>query len=579
MDKKHSGNAKSNFDKLASDLTIKERKDILNRVNPADIEIKIPSEGDYNDKKAEKERLAETKKGLVRQFKKEPFFRKFVVWLKSFILNVSVEEVYNNAVIGALARRIEVLYPGLIDYKRRIIGNTMYKELCGLQRSQELFKNQLRLADADSGVFYFLLCRQLYPEFMESVKKVCDSFQINFDKPLGQEARNNFLSKIDDMLASMGNDMREKIGGISQSYEWLKMFSKLPISVILNKFSMTGDNHSCLFVQVKNDFTEFFKILCSKNNITDEFISSLLLTSYGNKNLWKESSPECSQEDMAKIVEAASVEISNINMFCRKYPLRDFGKVINENSLFIPELFSTGDNWFAKFREQWRIVFDQRWRMWNKEYKREELKKKQKVYFGINDFQKFPYHPWRKYEDEFPFRFDLSLGFINYYFKQEYLKYASILNVVSLEGNFQIKENRHEFTDLVADFNDIMDKIDVLVGQVALGGEYGSEFMRYDGSVKSNSSKEKLRIVINEIEEAASYITELFINSSHKFQNLVSAMLGEFSTVYYGPLTNLNKIMGRDNVEFRETLSKFSHSMKYAGEIINALKEIDSYRV
>ena len=305
----------------------------------------------------------------------------------------------------------------------------------------------------------------------------------------------------------------------------------------------------------------------------------MLLTSYGNKNLWKESSPECSQEDMAKIVEAASVEISNINMFCRKYPLRDFGKVINENSLFIPELFSTGDNWFAKFREQWRIVFDQRWRMWNKEYKREELKKKQKVYFGINDFQKFPYHPWRKYEDEFPFRFDLSLGFINYYFKQEYLKYASILNVVSLEGNFQIKENRHEFTDLVADFNDIMDKIDVLVGQVALGGEYGSEFMRYDGSVKSNSSKEKLRIVINEIEEAASYITELFINSSHKFQNLVSAMLGEFSTVYYGPLTNLNKIMGRDNVEFRETLSKFSHSMKYAGEIINALKEIDSYRV
>ena len=217
--------------------------------------------------------------------------------------------------------------------------------------------------------------------------------------------------------------------------------------------------------------------------------------------------------------------------------------------------------------------------MWNKEYKREELKKKQKVYFGINDFQKFPYHPWRKYEDEFPFRFDLSLGFINFYFKQEYLKYASILNVVSLEGNFQIKENRHEFTDLVADFNDIMDKIDVLVGQVALGGEYGSEFMRYDGSVKSNSSKEKLRIVINEIEEAASYITELFINSSHKFQNLVSAMLGEFSTVYYGPLTNLNKIMGRDNVEFRETLSKFSHSMKYAGEIINALKEIDSYRV
>lgn len=579
MDKKHSGNTKSNFDKLASDLTIKERKDILNRVNPADIEIKIPTDSDNKDKKSEKELLAETKKGLVRQFKKEPFFTKFVVWVKSFIFNISVEEVYNNAVIGSLARRIEVLYPGLIDFKRRLICNTMYNELCGLQKSQEIFKNQLRLADADSGVFYFLLCRQLYPEFMESVKKVCDPFQVGFEKPMGQEARNGFLNKIDDMLTSMGNDIREKIGAISQSYEWLKMFSKLPISVIMNKFTVTGDNHNCMFVQAKNDFKDFLKILCSKISISDEFVSSLLLTSQGGGNLWKGSGSESSQEEISKILESASVEISNINMFCRKYPLREFGKVINENSLYVPEVFSPGDNWFAKFREQWRIVFDQRWRMWNREYKKEEIKKKQKIYFGINDFQKFPYHPWKKYEDEFPFRFDLSLGFINYYFKQEYLKYASILNVVTLEGDFQIKENRHEFTDLVADYNDIIDKVDMLIGQVALGGEYGSEFLRYESSVKSNSSKEKLKIVINDIEESASYITEVFINSAHKFQNLVSAMLGEFSTVYYGPLTNLNKIMGRDNVEFRETLSRFSHSMKYAGEVMNALKEIDSFRV
>lgn len=579
MDKKNSAEKKSNFDRLASDLTVKERKDILNRVNPADIEIKIPSDSDLNNKKLEKEKIAETKKGLVLKFKKEPFFKKVVVWVKSFIFNVSVEEVYNNAVIGALARRIEVLYPGFIHYKYKTLGNAMFRELGELQETQEFFKTQLRLADVDSGVFYFLLCQQLYPEFKEAVKKACDPFQINFEKPLGQEARNNFLNKLDEVLSTMDAGMKDKIGAISQAFEWLKMFSKIPIVNMLNKFTSGGDGRICMFVQIKTDFNEFLKVLCSKTEVTDEFISSLIFTSADIKDLWKDTIPEFSQEEVSKIMGAASAEITKINMFCRKYPLRDLGKVINENSIFVPESFRTGDNWFAKYREQWRVIFDQRWRLWNKEYKKEELKKKMKLYFNLKDFQKFPYHPWKKYEDEFLFRFDLCLGFINYYFKQEYLKYASILNVITLEGDFQIKENRHEFTDIVADYNEIMDKLDVLVGQVSLGGEYGAEFMRYEGSVKSTSSKEKLRIVINEIEESASYITEVFTNSAHKFETLVSAMLGEYATVYYGPLTNLNKIMGRDNSEFREKLSKFVHSMKHASEVINALREIDSFRV
>ncbi|WP_407400236.1 DUF5312 family protein [Treponema sp.] len=579
MDKKKTVHNKTNFDRLASDLTKKERKDILKRINPADIEIKIPSENDLKNKESEKENLANTKKGLVLNFKKEPFFKKLVVWVKSLFLNVSVEEVYNNAVISALARRIEVLYPGLIDFKRKMLCNTMYKELLELQQAQDFFRTQLRIDDTDSGVFYYLLCLQHLPDFSESVRAGCDPFQYDFERPLGQEARNSFLNKIDESLGQMPADMKEKIGDISQSFEWLKTFVRLPIGVMLNKFSVAGEDRSCLFVQVKNEYSEFAKVLCSKKQISDDFLTSLYLTTTEIKDLWKGVVPECSKEDLDKLLSTASAEITNINMFCRKYPLREIGKVINENSLYVPETFSCGDNWFVKYREQWRIVFDQRWRLWNKEYKKEEIKKKMKVFFNIPDFQKFPYHPWRKYEDEFPFRFDLSLGFINYYFKQEYQKYASILNVVTLEGDFQIKENRHEFTDLVADFNEIMDKLEVLVSQVSLGGEYGAEFMRYEGSIKSNSNKEKLKIVINEMEEAASYITEVFINSGHKFELLVSAMLGEHATVYYGPLTNLNKIMGRDNREFRETLSKFTHSIKYAGEILTALKEIDSFRV
>ena len=579
MEKKKSGQQKSNFDRLASDLTVKERKDLLNKVNPADIEIQIPNDSALTDKKLEKERQEEKKKGLEVQFKKEPFLKKIIVWVKSFILNISVEEVYNNAVIGNLARRIEVLYPGLIDFKHRTICNGIYKELMQLQMSQDFFNNTLRINEVDAGVFYYLLCLHFFPEFTDSIKKACDPFQNGVSKPMGPDARNVFLNKIDEVFSSMSADIKNKMSAVSQSYEWIKMFSKLPVPAMINKFAVNGDDRSCMFSQLKFEYSEFTKILCAKIKITDEFVPALFAATSELNDLWKMADFSFSSDDVSKVIENASVEISNVVMFANKYPLRELGKIINENSLFMPDLYSPGDGWLTKLREEWRIVFDQRWRLWNREFKKEEVKKKMKLFFGLNDFQKFPYHPWKKYENEFPFRYDLSLGFVNFYLKQEYLKYASILNIITLEGDFQIKENRHEFTDLVADYNEVMDKLDVLVSQVALGGEFGSEFLRYENSPKSGASKEKLKVVINEIEESAQYILEVFLNSAHKFENLVSAMLGEYSTAYYGPLVNLNKIMGRDNVEFREKLSKFSHSIKYAYDIMNALEEIDSLKV
>ena len=72
---------------------------------------------------------------------------------------------------------------------------------------------------------------------------------------------------------------------------------------------------------------------------------------------------------------------------------------------------------------------------------------------------------------------------------------------------------------------------------------------------------------------------ETFLKAGHTFEILVRAMLGEHSTVYYGPLTNLNKIMGRDNREFRETLERYVHSIKYAVEVLTAMSEVDSMKV
>lgn len=579
--KKSSGN-KSNFDILASDLTKKERKDFLNKINPADIEIKIPTAEESKakmDAEDERELAANTKKGLEKKFKEEPFLRKIVVWVKSLFLNVSVEELYNNAVVNALAKQVDRVYPGLMNYRHRYFANKMYLQLSDLKIAQDFFKEKITQMDGDSGVFYYLLAETLTPSYVEEAKKICDPFQFSLDKPLGQDARTTLLNKLDDKLSALPPDVKNKISEFAQSFEWLRMFCKIPLESMMGKFSMSSEGRSCLFVQVRQDFNDIAKIIAAPVSFADEFFKTLFLSLENRADLWTSSTLSVDQEEFIKQMESASSEVSNINIFSKNVPVKVLGKIVHGNSLYVPELFSPGDNWFQKFRETWRAVFDRRWRVWNKEFKKEELKKKLKIFFSLNDFQKFPYHPWKKYSLEFPFEYDLSLGFVNYYMKQEFSKYASFLNVVTLEGDFQIKENRHEFTDLVADFNGIMDSIDILVQQVSVGGEFGAEFMRYDASIKNKSHREKLQSVIDDIEDAAAKVVGVFMDACHKSENLIKAMLGEHTTVYYGPLTNLNKIMGRDNREFRQALEKFSHSVKYAAEIMTAIREVDTFKI
>lgn len=579
--KKDKGN-KSNFDILASDLTKKERKDFLNKINPADIEIKIPTAEESRarmEAEDEKELAANTKKGLEKKFKEEPFLKKFVVWVKSLFLNVSVEELYNNAVVNALAKQIERVYPGLINYRHRYFASKMYQQLSDLKIAQDFFKDKITSMEADSGVFYYLLADTLMPAYMEEIKKICDPFQYSLDRPLGQDTRTTLLNRLDEKLAAIPLDVKNKISVYAQSYEWLRMFCKIPLDSMMSKFSVSSEGRSCLFVQIRHDFNDIARIISAPVSFADEFFKSLFLSSENQADWWNPSGLSLDQDELLKQVESASAEISNVNIFSKNVPVKVLGKIVHGNSLYVPELFSPGDNWFQKFRETWRTIFDRRWRVWNKEFKKEELKKKLKIFFSLNDFQKFPYHPWRKYSLDFPFEYDLSLGFVNYYMKQEYSKYATFLNVVTLEGDFQIKENRHEFTDLVADFNGIMDSIDILVQQVSVGGEFGAEFMRYESSIKNKSHREKLQTVVDEIEESAAKVVDVFISACHKSEILIKAMLGEHTTVYYGPLTNLNKIMGRDNREFRQALEKFSHSVKYASEIMTGIREVDTFKI
>ena len=142
----------------------------------------------------------------------------------------------------------------------------------------------------------------------------------------------------------------------------------------MSKFSVSSEGRSCLFVQIRHDFNDIARIISAPVSFADEFFKSLFLSSENQADWWNPSGLSLDQDELLKQVESASAEISNVNIFSKNVPVKVLGKIVHGNSLYVPELFSPGDNWFQKFRETWRTIFDRRWRVWNKEFKKEELK-------------------------------------------------------------------------------------------------------------------------------------------------------------------------------------------------------------
>ena len=81
----------SNLDRLARGLSSTERRELLNKMDSAD-ETAIDEFFAQKTKKDDRQNMEE-KLEFTFKLRKEPFYRRFWVWLKSFFSDESIEEI------------------------------------------------------------------------------------------------------------------------------------------------------------------------------------------------------------------------------------------------------------------------------------------------------------------------------------------------------------------------------------------------------------------------------------------------------------------------------------------------------
>lgn len=555
----------NSFERLVAGITKDERiallKKIQESVDPDSQILESPSQA----------RHAEGG-DIETWLKEESLFVRILLYIKALFSNTAVGTVYNNHLLANEAKIVSKKYPGIFDYRRRILTADFYEKLIELKRAADFFAPVISGLENDPGSFYVFLSSLVAPEISSRMSDEADPKSLPLTREISSELRASMLRKIEEILQNIPADQRNAVYQAIKGAEWLRQFVRLPFERFIASFSTVLDpTYTCSFDSVTTELASFARVLCNGPRICPEILESFYLFSADNC-LFENGNEVPSAEEY---MEKAASQISLIKMFITTVPLKVLGCFAYRSATWQPGRPEGAEDWFVKYKNRWKKWFDERWSQWLENRKKEAVRIKMNDSFGISVFPLMPHRPWCSMWGGLIFPNEYALGFLYTFMKKMYINYSPTLKTLSLEGDFYQKENRVEFTDSCNELNRINMVLDVLDGKLLPDGEYGSIFNRYnDDHMRTIQIQAKINALVDTITTETSVIIAQFCDTVRLMLLILGGIMAEKRDSRYDSLSNLSIIQGKDNQVFRKKLADIRTGFESSLDIIKELETV-----
>lgn len=566
----------TNLERLAQGISDNERKDMLSKLKEV-----VPEEGENipgvtQKKKRDAVQAEEERREFALKLRKEPLLRRFWIWLRSLFSEMTVEEIYNESLVSDLAHDIERHYPDLLIYRRKVLFNSFYEKMLLLAKASEFFKPYIKIFDRNPGTFYVELSKILMPGVVEQIEKDSDPYQYPFSEPLEEGVIKELRQRVLEGLCSLGIENQRDMYQYAQMLCWLGAFVKLPFEKLIRRFGTSEDQTSvCLFSQFRNDIDDLARVMCNYVHIDERLIGAFVLFMQDSAD-----DPNLSESDNNAIKERnfrslATSQIAMVEMFVNNVPIEKIAKVVLNNYLYVAQPSGGGEDWLEQFSDSVKKNFEKRLKEWRADSEKEKLKGLLKEYFNMAMFPVFPYRPWEKLWNGMKPVNVLSIGLVNYFVKQHFTEYMTILKGVSLEGDFSVKKNQKQLSVALDNFEQVNNYLDTLANDLAPTGGYGREFSAFEGiKIKSDNSISHMNMIVAEVDADCARIIKIFKAMCSDLDDLIMGFISGKGMPPYGSIVNLGKILRRiGNVT--ERLKDMRQNFSYALDLITKLQAIE----
>ena len=559
---------RDSFDQMANGISDEERQNILDQLRPSETYTNAPFQ-------PVDEEIDNDTEPLEIKIKKEPFLLRFFIWVKSVLSNTTQSAIYNEYKLSLISHYIAKNFPGLIHYKRGLLLTPFYDRLSELKACADFFKPYLASIDDTDGSFYVYLSSFVMPEVTEDIKTNADPYSNPVTANIPPDTRANLLKQLETIFETIPADSKARMYEAAKATEWMKQFIRLPYARLIMGFSQIESRQFiCPFGDIETEIDNITRILSGATNIPDEFFEALYLFAVRNS---KRLSEEESGRDAGEFLSKAHSSLGLLHMFVTSVPVRSVARLIHGDSQWRILPFSGGEDWFVRYKNKWKKIFDQKWAAWESDCKKEALLSTLKVVFDLDSFPKFPERPWEEIWDTgVQFAYASTLGFLNWFMREKFSVCELDLKTLIVQGSFNKKEN---YTTLVENFGAMVQlsiSFQELERKLSIHGETGAMFnkIREDRS-RTLQAQSKVDQMMRDLESDVKSLIHRFGDNARAINNILLGILGHTKDSRFDTVSNLSKMKDKDNKPFVTKIEESQQVIENAISFVLELEQLD----
>jgi hypothetical protein len=556
-----------NFNRLVSGLSLDERRNLLN---------KLKGQSTLSDEPLYEMPGEEASEGGIEdQYARLPWYYRFWYALLSLFRAKSPVKIFEDRQVASLGRRIDEAAPGLYDWQKGLLLPAFYRHLEHLKEAVRFFYTALDASvNRDRGAFFAFLGSLEMGDIHRRLTEGTDPRSLEKQHPdtSDQDLRQMAFRAMDDAIGRMSEEERAAMYASARSLNSLKELSAFFFDRVLMAFGFDAsvNGHTCSAGIVRELLSSLSNILASLKTIPPlSLLESLFVF------ILQERSGEAGfdiNRELRGLLAKAEEALEAIRGFNRQVPLPLIIRCSARNLSLSPEEISGGEEWFVVYRDYWKRRIETLFADYLKNRRLEELRSSFRYFLKGTGLKLLGNTQSDSNPDGLPVKCALALSFLLTFYSVVFMPDINkVLRPILIEGEFQRKENRAEFTESYNNLIKLDDEIKKFDLELSPSGDYGKRYIQARQDMSSLPVKRrKIQIVVDEAAADGERILEGARAASQSLINILGGIRGREARAKYDSLSNLAKLAGKSGqflTALDEAVKSFHKALKLLDDI------------
>jgi len=561
---------RSLFDELAAELSVRERRDLLERIAKS---APVSEEPLF---KVAVERGRERLADYAARAAALGFLSRMLLTLRSLFSGKSKETILREDDLKEIAKRVELRFPGLIERRRGLLLAPVAEELRKLRDSARFFYDLLdRSVEKDKPAFFAFLASVELPELHRRLLEETDPFRAPPDSD-ESALRGAMLDAFDQAILDIDEAGRRAMYRDLRSLIFLKRLSGFLFERLLGTFRPAagpGGADAAAFAEARDLLLDLGDILRSMSEPPSTKLMEAILVFVERDELRRPDAESILEADIAR----AETALGRIRSFNAKVPMGELSRLASGDPAYSPRELAGGEDWLVVFKSFWRERIEGLVDEWKAERRYRELAEEISAFVGEPGPAGFKYLSREETETSPGIRQDATLSFLDAFFRGTFQRELSRpLKIVLVDGEFYRKDNRIEYPDAYDGLVREPEAIAALDSRLGPEGEIGQAWSQAKAEMSPAQAKHrKLQTIARNAEDEAERLIRAASGAFAAMVKVLGGIMKGEAGGRYDSLSNLSFLDGKANKEFLHSLGQAKDRCERARTFLAELSGLD----